>query len=53
MKLLCYETGVGHDDNIDIERIPDPVPKGSFKKVTSRGTPTYVVLDLETTDLSK
>ena len=46
-------SGVGHDQEADIDQLPDAVPCGVFKPVTCRGQPTYVVFDLETTDLSK
>ncbi len=46
---------VGHEDTADIEKIPDPVPKGHFSmvKLSSNLKPTFISFDLETTDLSK
>ncbi|KAK3083329.1 hypothetical protein FSP39_019577 [Pinctada imbricata] len=47
-----YESEIGLRDDVDIEKIPDPVPRGNFKPVTvSAGSPTLVIFDLETTDL--
>jgi len=48
-------SGVGHDEEPDIERLPDAVPRGVFKPVTlpTGHEPTLVMFDLETTDLSK
>lgn len=37
----------------DIERIPDAIPKPLFTAVSSLDNPTFVIIDLETTDLSK
>lgn len=48
-----YFAGIGHDQDVDIDKLPDPVPRATFKPVSSRGTPSYIVIDLETTDLSK
>jgi hypothetical protein len=47
--------GVGHDEEPDIEKVPDAVPRGVFKPVTLQTghDPTLVMFDLETTDLSK
>ena len=45
--------GIGHDDEVDIDKVPDPVPRGTFKPVVIRGSPSYIIFDLETTDLSK
>ncbi|KAL4229626.1 hypothetical protein ACF0H5_010013 [Mactra antiquata] len=53
MEFSCF-LPKGYSDSVtfrDIETIPDPVPWGLFKPVTIDGTPTYVVIDLETTDL--
>ncbi|XP_033759588.1 uncharacterized protein LOC117341837 [Pecten maximus] len=47
-----YQSEIGLEEQVDIEKIPDPVPRGNFKPVTipSRA-PSIVVFDLETTDL--
>jgi len=39
-------------DDADIERLPDPVPRGDFRPIISLpyGEATYIVFDLETTD---
>ncbi|XP_063436621.1 uncharacterized protein LOC134718055 [Mytilus trossulus] len=37
----------------DIERIPDAIPKPLFTAVSSLDNPIFVIIDLETTDLSK
>lgn len=49
--FLC--PGVGHNTEVDIDTIPEPVPRGAFKPVVMTSPPTYVVVDLETTDLSE
>lgn len=45
------------EDDVDIEKIPDAVPRGDFKPLvldtSSNSSFTFVVVDLETTDLSK
>ena len=51
--LFPFQIGVGHDDDVDIDNIPEPVPRGVFKPVSPSGEPTYIAFDLETTDLSK
>ncbi|XP_060592882.1 uncharacterized protein LOC132747499 [Ruditapes philippinarum] len=51
MCIYCLLTGIGHDEEVDIERLPDPIPRGVFKQVIPHGPPTYIVADLETTDL--
>lgn len=49
-----YQSEIGLADEVDIEQIPDPVPRGIFKPVTlSSGAPSFVAFDLETTGLSK
>ena len=42
-------------DNVDIEKIPDAVPRGVFKRITlpRDAKPIFITFDLETTDLSK
>uniref|UniRef100_K1QE96 Uncharacterized protein n=1 Tax=Magallana gigas TaxID=29159 RepID=K1QE96_MAGGI len=48
-----YQSGIGHNEHPDIEKLPDPVVPGCFKPVTlpSAEEPTLVMFDLETTDL--
>ncbi|XP_045169671.2 DNA polymerase III PolC-type-like isoform X1 [Mercenaria mercenaria] len=48
---MTYQSEVGHEDCTDIDRIPDPIPRGVFKPVCSSGEPSYITVDLETTDL--
>lgn len=39
---------------MDIEVLPDAIPRGKFSPVeVTNGKPTFVTIDLETTDLSK
>uniref|UniRef100_A0A8W8MVE1 Exonuclease domain-containing protein n=1 Tax=Magallana gigas TaxID=29159 RepID=A0A8W8MVE1_MAGGI len=47
-----YQSGIGHNEHPDIEKLPDPVVPGCFKPVTlpSAEEPTLVMFDLETTD---
>ena len=40
------------DTEVDIEELPDAVPRAEFKPVLSPGKPTLIAIDLETTDLS-
>ena len=47
---LCLE--IGMTDTQDIDKIPDPVQKPTFSAVKNL-EPHYVVIDLETTGLSK
>ena len=52
--ILLSFTGIGHAANVDVEKLPDSVPRGNFKPVTiSSGNPTFIMFDLETTSLSK
>ena len=52
--IFIFTIGVGHSANVDIEKLPDAVPRGNFKAVTvENGQPTIITIDLETTDLSK
>lgn len=45
---------IGLEDEVDIVQVPDPVPRGVFKPITLySGSPSLVVFDLDTTDLSK
>lgn len=40
--------------DVDIEKVPDAVPRGDFKPLQLDSSElTFLVLDLETTDLSK
>ena len=51
---ILSSAGIGHDSEADIEEIPAAVPRGDFKPVKfATGEPTYIMMDLETTDLSK
>ena len=45
--------GVGHHDNVDISKVPDPVPRGVVKPVSPSGETSYIAFDLKTTDLSE
>ncbi|KAL4235710.1 rRNA-processing endoribonuclease [Mactra antiquata] len=43
---------IGFQPDVDIEKLPDPVPRGDFKPVDIGDlTPTIIAFDLETTDL--
>ena len=45
--------GIGHEEDVDIDQLPDAVPRGVFKPVSAKqDSATYVIMDLETTDLS-
>ncbi|KAH3811476.1 hypothetical protein DPMN_139886 [Dreissena polymorpha] len=46
-----YQSGIGHEENVDTEKIPDPIPKANFKPVKVNGEPTVIAFDLETTGL--
>ncbi|KAL4222717.1 hypothetical protein ACF0H5_018758 [Mactra antiquata] len=49
-KYLHYD--IGFQPDVDIEKLPDPVPRGDFKPVVIGDlTPTIITFDLETTDL--
>jgi len=48
-----FTLGIGHEAEVYICKIPDPVACGIFKPVSPNGQPKYVALDLETTDLSE
>ncbi|XP_053393563.1 uncharacterized protein LOC128555367 [Mercenaria mercenaria] len=55
-RLPLYQitvAGIGHGDNVDVEQIPDSIPRGNFKPVQLPGPPTVISLDLETTGLIK
>ena len=45
--MLYYSRGVGHNSEVDLEAIPEPVPRGIFKPVEIARSPTYVIVDLE------
>ena len=51
--MFPFLIGVGLDDDVDIDKIPEPVPSGVFKSVSPSGEPTYIAFDCGTTDLSK
>ncbi|XP_060582486.1 uncharacterized protein LOC132738893 [Ruditapes philippinarum] len=59
MSCLClgiqtclHFIGIGHEVNIDVEKLPDPIPHGNSQPVKLlSGQPTTISLDLETTDL--
>lgn len=55
MVIFSILTEISLADSIDIEKIPDAIPRGVFKKVALPGDtkPTFITFDLETTDLSK
>ncbi|CAG2241477.1 unnamed protein product [Mytilus edulis] len=47
-----YESEISFSEQAeDIERIPDAIPKPLFTAVSSLDNPTFVIIDLETTDL--
>ncbi|KAL4236484.1 hypothetical protein ACF0H5_004870 [Mactra antiquata] len=47
-----YQSEIGLQSDVDIQQIPDAVPRGDFRPVKLETlAPTFVVLDLETTDL--
>jgi hypothetical protein len=53
MIYVFFYSGVGHDDNPDVDQLPDAVPRGTFNPVPlSDDQPSIVTFDLETTDLS-
>ena len=53
---FCF-AGIGHEaeQSLDINRLPDAIPRGVFKPVQlpTGEDPTFIMFDLETTDLSK
>lgn len=55
MMIFSILTEISLADSIDIEKIPDAIPRGVFKKVALPGDtkPTFITFDLETTHLSK
>ena len=52
--FMCF-SGVAMEETVDIEQLPEAIPRGLFKPVNlpSGQDPTYIMFDLETTDLSK
>lgn len=50
---VSYQSGIGHEENVDIEQIPSPVSKGYFKPIprSPQDSIAYITFDLETTDL--
>ncbi|CAC5355427.1 unnamed protein product [Mytilus coruscus] len=47
-----YESEISFSEQAeDIERIPDAIPKPLYTAVPSLNNPTFVIIDLETTDL--
>ncbi|XP_053389294.1 uncharacterized protein LOC123543346 isoform X2 [Mercenaria mercenaria] len=42
MEGNTYQSGIGHMESIDIERIPDDIPRGNFKPVVIDGEPTII-----------
>lgn len=48
-----YQSGIGLEKNVDIEHIPEAVPKGQFKKLDPNSRQlTNITFDLETTGLN-
>ncbi|XP_048251367.1 uncharacterized protein LOC124145379 [Haliotis rufescens] len=46
-----YESGIGHTTNVDVEQLPEAVPRGKFATVSAGREATVITFDLETTDL--
>jgi hypothetical protein len=46
-------TGIGHEETVNVEKIPDSIPRGNFKSAKFHGKPTIISFDLETTGLSE
>lgn len=55
IKLYILISGIEErQEDIDVERIPDAVPRGDFKPIPPLSDPiTMIALDLETTDVSE
>jgi hypothetical protein len=53
--LIFFSSEVGLSDEVDIQSIPDAIPKPSFTKVEHLNgvQENKVIIDLETTGLSK
>ena len=47
-------TGIGHEENPDVDQLPDAVPRGNFNPVQEipGSEHSIITFDLETTDLS-
>ena len=53
INVLFFYSEVGHDDNPDVDQMPDAVPRGTFNPVPlPDDQPSIVTFDLETTGLS-
>ncbi|KAL4236604.1 hypothetical protein ACF0H5_004988 [Mactra antiquata] len=49
---ISYQSDIGFQPDVDIEKLMDPVPRGDFKPVDIGDlTPTIITFDLEATDL--
>lgn len=50
-----FHTYLSLTDSIGIEKFPDAIPRGVFKKVALPwdAKPSFIIFDLKTTDLSK
>ncbi|XP_060561615.1 uncharacterized protein LOC132721341 [Ruditapes philippinarum] len=46
-----YQSGIGHEETVNVEKIPDSIPRGNFKSAKFHGKPTIISFDLETTGL--
>ncbi|XP_062607534.1 uncharacterized protein LOC134269349 [Saccostrea cucullata] len=46
-----YQSGIGLTVDADVEHLPEAVPQGNFKPVPAGENTTFIVFDLETTDL--
>lgn len=52
--IILYSVEISLGDRADdIDSVPDAIPKPSFTLVETLQNPTFVVVDLETTDLSE
>lgn len=50
---MNFFKGISHENEVDVEKLPDAVPRGNFKPTVFPGEATFITMDLETTDLSK
>ena len=50
--MSLHFTGIGHEENPDVDNLPDAIPRGQFKPVKIEGKPSIITFDIETTDLS-
>ena len=50
-----FPLGIGHEEDVDVEVLPPAIPKGNFAavKFPTNPSPTTLIFDLETTDLSE